>query len=124
MASHRSGKSKLAKCDPVREAAVEALILIEQGEKSETALKSVAVDRDFRPIDRRFLMQLTNGATKMRRRLDHEMKFFLAKPSQELPLKLSNILRLGLFQIRFNDRVPDAAAVSESVNLALGHHRA
>jgi len=55
----------------------------------------------------------------MRRRLDHEIRFYLAKPSTNLPLLLANILRLGLYQLRFTDRIPDAAAVSESVNLAM-----
>ncbi|HKK21995.1 MAG TPA: transcription antitermination factor NusB, partial [candidate division Zixibacteria bacterium] len=105
--------------DPVRAAAVEALILIEQGEQVDAAVIRVTQGRDFRPIDRRFLLQLVNGSTKMRRRLDHAIKFYLAKPSTELPLKLSNILRLGFYQLAFTDRIPAAAAVSESVNLAL-----
>ncbi len=112
-------KGKMQKFDPVRAAALEALVLIEQGEQTDRAVTLVTGDRDFRPIDRRFLMQLVNGTTKMRRRLDHDIKFYLSRPSRELPLKLSNILRLGFFQLRFTDRIPDAAAVSESVNLAM-----
>lgn len=54
----------------------------------------------------------------MRRRLDYEIKFYLAKPSAELSPRLSNILRLGFYQLLFTDRVPPPAAVSESVNLA------
>ncbi len=104
--------------DPVRMAAVQALILIEQKVQADDAVVQVTADRQFRNLDRRFLMQLVNGATKMRRRLDHELKFYLSRPSSGLSLKLSNILRLGLYQLRFTDRVPDAAAVNESVNLA------
>ncbi len=106
------------KYDPVRAAALEALVLIEQGEQTDNAVRSVISGRGFRPIDHRFILQLVNGTTKMRRRLDHEIKFYLARPSTELPIKLMNILRLGFYQIRFTDRIPDAAAVSESVNLA------
>ncbi|MCK4371999.1 MAG: 16S rRNA (cytosine(967)-C(5))-methyltransferase RsmB [candidate division Zixibacteria bacterium] len=106
------------KYDPVRAASLEALVLIEQGEQTDEAVTQVMAGREFRPIDRRFLLQLVNGATKMRRRLDHEIKFYLSRPSKELPLKLANILRLGFYQLRFTDRIPDAAAVSESVNLA------
>ncbi|HOP07720.1 MAG TPA: 16S rRNA (cytosine(967)-C(5))-methyltransferase RsmB [candidate division Zixibacteria bacterium] len=104
--------------DFVRAAAVKALVLIEQGEQTDIAVTEVMSEGQFRPIDRRFLMQLVNGATKMRRRLDYELKFYLSRPSADLPLKLSNILRLGLYQLRFTDRIPAAAAVSESVNLA------
>jgi 16S rRNA (cytosine967-C5)-methyltransferase len=64
------------------------------------------------------LTQLVNGTTKMRRRLDHEIKFYLARPSVPLKPVLANILRLGFYQLLFTDRVPDAAAVNESVNLA------
>ena len=106
------------KYDDVRAAAVEAMILIEQGETLDNASRMVTAKREFRPIDRRFFLQLVNGSTKLRRRLDHEIKFYLSKPSVELPLKLKNILRLGMFQLRFTDRIPDSAAVSESVNLA------
>ena len=104
--------------DPVRAAAVEALIQIERGDAIESAIAQVTQDRGFRHLDRRFFLQLVNGTTKMRRRLDHELKFYLAKPSITLPFMLANILRLGIFQLRFTDRVPPAAAVSESVNLA------
>ena len=108
------------KFDPVRAAAIEALILIQQGEQTERAVAAVTVSKGFRSLDMRFLLQMTNGATKMRRRLDHEIRFFLARPSVELSLKLQNILRLGFFQLLYMDKVPPAAAVSETVNLA--HH--
>ena len=109
---------KSQKFDPVRAAALQAMILVEQGEQTDVAIDKVSKGKDFRSIDRRFMMQLANGATKLRRRLDHDLRFYLAKPSQELPILLSNILRLGYYQLRFTDRIPDAAAVSESVNLA------
>lgn len=104
--------------DPVRMAAVQALVLIEQKVQADDAVAQVIGERQFRNLDRRFLMQLVNGTTKMRRRLDHELKFYLSRPSTGLSLKLANILRLGLYQLRFTDRIPDAAAVNESVNLA------
>ena len=106
--------------DPVRSAALEAIVLVEQGETTDDAIRKVSADKPFRSIDRRFLTQLVNGTTKMRRRLDHEVRFYLAKPSAKLPIKLQNILRLGFYQLIFTDKVPAAAAVSESVNLA--HH--
>lgn len=107
------------KFDPVRAAALEALVMIEQGDQADRAIAQVTQDADFRSLDQRFLLQLVHGTTKMRRRLDHEIKFYLARPSVDLPLKISNILRLGFYQLHFTDRIPDAAAVSESVNLAL-----
>lgn len=106
------------KYDPVRGAALQAMVQIEQGAQTDDAVKEVVTGRGFQPLDIRFLLQLVNGATKMRRRLDHEIKFHLARPSVPLSMKLQNILRLGFYQLLFTDRVPAAAAVSESVNLA------
>lgn len=106
------------KYDRVRAAAVEALIAVEKGKQTEVAIREVLSGRKFSPLDIRFLLQLVNGATKMLRRLDHEIKFYLARPAAPLSDHLRNILRIGFYQLLFNDRVPDAAAVSESVNLA------
>jgi len=118
MTPSETNKNYKVKHDPVRAAAMEALILIQQGEQADNAVKQVTAGQNFRHLDIRFLMQLVNGATKMQRRLDHEIKFYLAKPSADLPLRLANILRLGFYQLIFTNRVPAAAAVSESVNLA------
>lgn len=117
---HKRGHTGSRTFDPVRLAAVEALSMIEQGDQTDIAVQRVITNKGFRPIDIRFLLQLINGTTKMKRRLDHEMKFYLARPATELPIRLLNIMRLGFYQLRFTDRVPPAAAVSESVNLA--HH--
>ncbi len=111
-------KKSQKKIDPIRAAAVEALVLIERGEPTDIAIQHVIGNKVLRPIDKRFLLQLVNGTTKMRRRLDHEIKFYLARPSMKLPLKLANIIRLGFYQLHFTDRIPPAAAVSESVSLA------
>ena len=106
------------KYDPVRAAALEGMVRVEQGEPIDDVIRDTLRRNAFRPIDVRFFMQLLNGAVKMRRRLDHEIKFYLAKPSLELPVRLANLLRLGFYQVVFMDKVPPAAAVSESVNLA------
>jgi 16S rRNA (cytosine967-C5)-methyltransferase len=74
-------------------------------------------------LDRRFVSELVNGTTKMRRRLDYVLSFFLEKEINDLTSWIRNILRLGVYQIDFLDRVPESAAVNESVNLAkkFGH---
>ncbi|MBU0983269.1 MAG: 16S rRNA (cytosine(967)-C(5))-methyltransferase RsmB [candidate division Zixibacteria bacterium] len=104
--------------DHVRAAALDAIMLIQQGRQTEDAVGEATSGRKLTPLDHRFVLQLVNGTTKMRRRLDHEIKFYLARPSIPLSPRLSNILRLGFYQLLFTSRVPEAAAVSESVNLA------
>lgn len=109
------------KFDPVRGAVIEILGLIESGQfTAEEAILMATESRSFTALDIRFVRQLVNGSTKMKRRLDHDMKFYLSKPSEKMSQRLVDILRLGFYQLFFTDRIPAAAAVSESVNLA--HH--
>lgn len=74
-------------------------------------------------LDRRFIRELVNGTTKLRRRLDFILSFFLKNKIEDLTPWIRNILRLGLYQIEYLDRVPDRSAVDESVKLAkrFGH---
>lgn len=105
--------------DPVRGAVVIALAAYDKKGVSFEAAQSQALsllEMDSR--DRRFFKRLLNGATKMRRRLDYQLRFYLARPSEKLAGKLHNILRLGLYQLQFVDRVPPSAVVDESVKLA------
>jgi len=110
---------KKKKYDPIRAAAVEILGLVESGTESvENALHAAIEYHAMDTRDIRFLRQLVNGTTKMKRRLDHDYRKFLSRPSQKLSRRLTDILRLGFFQLNFTDKIPKAAAVSESVNLA------
>lgn len=107
------------KFDPVRAAAIEIIGHVEKEKLStDEAIYRTIKGRLFSQLDLRFIRQLVNGTIKMKRRLDHDIKFFLNKPSEKMSGRLQNILRLGFFQLFFTDRIPDAAAVSESVNLA------
>jgi 16S rRNA (cytosine967-C5)-methyltransferase len=104
--------------DPVRGAATLALSEYDQSGKSldlaiQNARELVGIDSR----DNRFLLLLINGIVKMRRRLDYQIRFYLARPSEKLNVKLQNILRLGFFQLQFTDKVPHSAAVDECVKL-------
>jgi len=105
--------------DPVRAAAVEILGQLESGKHAlEETVHAAIKDKGFDARDIRFLRQLVNGTVKLKRRLDHDSRFFLSRPSEKLPRRLIDILRLGFFQLFFTDKIPPAAVVSESVNLA------
>jgi len=112
-----SSKKPRTRFDPVRATVLESLETILPGKPIDDVIRETLRRKSFRPIDIRFYLQLLNGVVKMRRRLDHEIKFYLARPSVELSAQLANILRLGFYQLVFTDRVPAAAAVSEAVNL-------
>ncbi|MCK4403618.1 MAG: 16S rRNA (cytosine(967)-C(5))-methyltransferase RsmB [candidate division Zixibacteria bacterium] len=74
-------------------------------------------------LDRRFLRELVHGTIKMRRRLDFVLGLFLEKKLEGLTPMIRNILRMGVYQIDFLTKVPESAAVDESVKLAkkFGH---
>ena len=69
-------------------------------------------------LDRRFIGEMVHGSTKMRRRLDYVLELFLAEKLEGLTPWIRNILRMGIYQIDFMEKVPESAAVDESVKLA------
>ena len=90
---------------------------------ADQAILSFVRDLYLSSLDRRFISQLVHGTTKMRRRLDYMLGLFIERKLEELTSWIRNILRMGLYQIDFLDKVPERAAVDESVKLAkkFGH---
>ena len=76
---------------------------------------------DLDPRDRALATELAYGATRWLLRLDFELGSRLRQPLHRLPLPIQNILRLGLYQLRFTDRIPPYAAVAEAVAQARHH---
>jgi len=68
--------------------------------------------------DRRFLTDLVYGTVRMRSRLDWVIRHLYRGKTAQMERVLKNLLRLGLYQIMMQERVPDFAAVHESVELA------
>ena len=68
--------------------------------------------------DRQFVTLLVNGVLKHRLTLDYALRRHLSKPMSALPHEVRAILRIGAFQLLYVDKVPDAVAVNESVELA------
>jgi len=69
-------------------------------------------------LDRRFITELVNGTTKLRRRVDFGIQFFLKEKLEKLTPWIRNILRMGVYQVDYMNKVPESAAVDESVKLA------
>ena len=70
------------------------------------------------PLDRALATELAYGAIRQRRRLDAWLDQLGKVPAQRQPPKLRWLLHLGLYQLLLSERVPDAAAVSTTVELA------
>jgi len=73
---------------------------------------------NFAERDRAFAMHLVQGVLRWRLRLDWIIQESLRFSFDKIDPPILNILRIGVHQIFFMDRVPDAAAVDEAVNQA------
>ena len=66
-----------------------------------------------------FVRELVDGVTRNRDDIDRSIqKFAPAWPVEQIAIIDRNILRLAIFEILFDNRVPVKVAVSEAVELA------
>lgn len=70
---------------------------------------------ELRPIDRAFTFELVYGTLRWLSKVDWIMSHMLKRPFSSLDPRVANALRIGAYQIYYMDRVPDRAAVSETV---------
>src|SRR5262245_44551449 len=73
--------------------------------------------------DRAFALELTYGVVRRLGTIDWRLKPILDKPLLRLPVIVQMLLRIGAYQLLFLNRVPQSAAVNESVKLAKGQTR-
>jgi N utilization substance protein B len=66
-----------------------------------------------------FVRELVNGAIQHKDEIDNKVKKFApAWPLEQMAMVDRNILRLAIFEILFDNKVPVKVAVSEAVELA------
>lgn len=68
--------------------------------------------------DRGLFAELVFGVLRRQGTLDHILSGLLAQPLARQEPQVLIFLRLGLYQLLYLDRIPESAAVNESVNLA------
>ena len=75
--------------------------------------------------DRSLVTHLVYGTIKNKTRIDWIIANYSHTPIRKMTPWVHNILRLGIYQILYLDRVPNSAAVNESVKLAkkYGHKK-
>ena len=84
------------------------------------AYSNIAVDAVLKNNDvfsAPFVCQLVYGVIERKITLDYILSQFLTQPLKKLNPQVLTILRMGVYQIKFMDKVPDSAAVNESVKL-------
>lgn len=68
--------------------------------------------------DRRFVFDVVYGIIRKQLTIDYMINHYLTEERYRANDVLRRILRIGIYQILYMDRVPDHAAVNETVNLA------
>ncbi len=102
-----------------REIALKILYGIEQeGLLAADGIDFYCSENKVTNLDRRFITEIINGTTKLRRRIDFGIQVFLKEKLEKLTPWIRNILRMGTYQLDYMDKVPERAAVDESVKLA------
>lgn len=103
--------------DGARTAALQALYAVDKnGAYLGLAVTNVLKDPALTVTDRHFVTELAIGVVRYRLHLDYIIAQF--SKVKKVSTWVQNILRLGIYQIWYLDRVPDSAAVNESVRLA------
>lgn len=69
-------------------------------------------------LDRRFFTELVYGVVRRRNYLDAIIVHLAKRPIKKLSSMVVEILRLGIYQLLYMDKVPESAAVNESVKLS------
>ena len=105
--------------DKARSAVLAALlrVRVDQG-YSNIVLDKTVISFGLDQRDTAFASALFYGVLEKRLRLDYCISQFSKMAPGKLDPVVLEILRMGVFQMFYMDRVPDSAAVNEAVNLA------
>lgn len=107
--------------DKVREVALKTLYKIDK----EGAYSNIALDENIKENkkilnekDIGFISEIVYGVTTWKLTIDEIIKKYSQIKLKKISPWIINILRMGIYQIVFLDKIPKSAAVNESVNLA------
>lgn len=102
----------------VREAAVRALSEIENENKFSNKILQEYSESDLSKEDLRLLRELVYGVLENRMYIDGIVKSASSLKMKKIHPMILQILRIGIYQIGFMDRIPAHASINESVKLA------
>ncbi len=101
-----------------RETALNILTAIDQNtEFSDSVLRRYFNRAGLSRVDQNLARELVSGVLRQRAKLDWLLDGSLKRGLKSLNTLEANILRLGLYQVAFLDKIPAFAAVNESVEL-------
>lgn len=89
-----------------------------KGAFTDIALDRVLQTAPLNAADRRLVTELVYGSVRRQRTLDTIIDQLGKKKAFQQPPDLRTILHIGLYQLRYQDRIPASAAVNTTVELA------
>ena len=90
--------------------------------ESEGAYSNIEINKTFAAADidsrgKAFVTNIVYGVLQNKIRLDYIISQFSKLPMKKITDDVKNILRMGLYQLIFMDKVPEYAVVNESIKL-------
>ena len=105
-----------------RKAAWEVIQAVGGGAFADVALERIFNLSSFKSIDKALITELSYGAIRQRYYLDCWIDHLGKVPAKKQPPLLRWLLHLGLYQVLKMKRIPPAAAINTTVELAKTHH--
>ncbi|OGO83342.1 MAG: 16S rRNA (cytosine(967)-C(5))-methyltransferase [Clostridiales bacterium GWD2_32_19] len=93
-------------------------ILSEGGYNNVVLRRSLDEYDDLSSLDKAFITQIVNGTIKNMRFIDYIISKFSKIKLNKMEKDPLNILRSGVYQLYFMDRVPESAVCNEAVNVS------
>jgi 16S rRNA (cytosine967-C5)-methyltransferase len=110
-------KAKLMSISPAREAAFDILLRIEQQDSYASELLHSSQYAKLSTADHGLTTELVMGVLRWRSLLDQQITQHSSQRLEKLDAEVLTALRLAAYQLSFLDRIPERAAVHESVEL-------
>lgn len=89
------------------------------GHKAEDVLNRLLADAELSEENSAFVRELVSGIIKNRQEIDQNIKkFATAWPIEQLAVVDRNILRLAIFELLIDNKMPVKVAINEAVELA------
>lgn len=105
--------------DKARKIAVKILYEVhEKGAYANVALTKELRRAELSDRDRRFVTELVYGAVKAGETLDWILRRYVNRPLRKIDPMIRDVLRLGIYQLFYLDKVPVSAACNTAVDLA------
>jgi N utilization substance protein B len=103
-----------------RAIALKALYEIDSaGHKAEDVLNRLLADAGLSEENNAFVHMLVSGIIQNRQEIDQNIKkFATAWPIEQIPVVDRNILRLAIFELLIDNKMPVKVAINEAVELA------